>query len=390
MTQRIELAWLLLCIGVAACYASPSVAIRSDDKDPQVAFAAAELQKALQQVGCVLDSTAPDLSIVFDRFELGMGPQSFRIRKEGPKVIRVVGGDSTGAMYGGLELAEQITLGKGVDAIQEKARKPYVLRRGLKFNIPWDGRSPSYDDTGTAAQQNIPVMWEWAFWKSFLEILARDRYNVLTLWTTHPYPGIVRLSRYPGVNYDDVCVIKRPLDTRDDLRHFDDMNVHDPNRFNMVKRISLDDKIAFWTKVFNYAQDLGIEVYVFHWNIYTFGAKGQYGITDTMDNPKTIDYMRYCIAEFLKTYPQIDGIGVTAGEHVGGRQTAKMSIEQWLWQTYGQGVMDAKAADPDREIRFIFRQHMANLSKIQEAFKDFDGPFNTGHKYARARLYFRR
>ena len=26
--------------------------------------------------------------------------------------------------------------------------------------------------------------------------------------------------------------------------------------------------------------------------------------------------MRYAIGEFLKTYPQVDGIGVTAGEHV--------------------------------------------------------------------------
>ena len=49
--------------------------------------------------------------------------------------------------------------------------------------------------------------------------------------------------------------------------------------------------------------------------------------------------------------------------------------------------MDAKAADPDRELRIIFRQHQANLGKIVEAFQEFDGPFNTGHKYARARLY---
>ena len=75
-------------------------------------------------------------------------------------MIRVVGGDSTGAMYGGLELAEQITLGKGLDAIREKARKPYILRRGLKFNIPWDGRSPTYDDTGTADHPFFSVMVE--------------------------------------------------------------------------------------------------------------------------------------------------------------------------------------------------------------------------------------
>jgi len=79
---------------------------------------------------------------------------------------------------------------------------------------------------------------------------------------------------------------------------------------------------------------------------------------------------------------------VTAGEHV-NRQGVKNvgGIEQWLWRTYGQGVMDAKRENPQREIRFIFRQHQANLGNIVNAFKDFDGPFNTGHKYARARLY---
>jgi hypothetical protein len=98
--------------------------------------------------------------------------------------------------------------------------------------------------------------------------------------------------------------------------------------------------------------------------------------------------MRYAIGEFLKTYPQVDGIGVTAGEHVDRERVKNVGgIEQFLWQTYGQGVMDAKRANPERQLRLIFRQHQANLGKIARAFEDFDGPFNTGHKYARARLY---
>ena len=59
--------------------------------------------------------------------------------------------------------------------VREKARKPYLARRGLKFNIPFDARSPSYDDTGTAAHKNIPVMWEFSFWREFLDTLAQNR-----------------------------------------------------------------------------------------------------------------------------------------------------------------------------------------------------------------------
>ena len=362
------------------------VAIRYDHSDPRIEFAVGDLRAALKEVGCDVASSTAARTIVFDTFRLGMGPQAFRIRREGPQVIRVIGGDSLGAMYGGLELAEMISLGGGLDAVVEKARKPYIFRRGLKFNIPFDGRAPSYDDTGTCAQENIPVMWEWEFWESFLDQLARDRYNVLTLWTNHPYPGIVDLKKYPGVSYDNVCRLREGVDPSTD-RHFDRVDLMDPANVEVVKEISLPEKIAFWNRVFDHAEARGIDIIVFHWNIYTFGAKGKHGITDEMNNPATIPYIRYCISEFLKTYPQVDGIGITAGEHMRGRDRARLSKEQWLWETYGQGVMDAKAADPDRDLRIIFRQHQANLGKIVEAFKPFDGPFHTGHKYARARLY---
>ena len=377
---------ILVFFSTGGLRASENVSLRYDRSDPRMEFAAGDLRKAIRDVGCRIVESEADRTIVFDTFELGMGPQSFCIRREGENVIRVVGGDSLGVMYGGLELAEMIALGGGFERIVEKARKPYIFRRGLKFNIPFDSRAPTYDDTGTAAQENIAVMWEWDFWEAFLDSLARNRYNVLTLWTNHPYPGIVDLKKYPGVSYDDVCRLREPVDTSTD-RHFDDTDLMDKANVEVIKKISLDEKIAFWNKVFDRADARGIDVIVFHWNIYVFGAKGKHGVTDDMNNPETIRYMRYCIGEFLKTYPQVDGIGITAGEHMRGRKTSGLGKEEWLWQTYGQGVMDAKAADPDRELRIIFRQHQANLGKIVDAFRGFDGPFNTGHKYARARLY---
>jgi len=388
MNSRRLLVVVVLLLWTAPCVlAGPTVGIAGMQDDPKVAFAVGDLQEALREAGCQVVEGEADVRIVFDTFTQGMGPQSFRIHREEPEVIRVFGGDALGAMYGGLELAEMIALGGGLEAVQEKARKPYLFRRGIKFNIPLDARAPSYDDTGSAAEENIAHMWDWGFWEEYLNTLARNRYNVLTLWTTHPYPGWVKLPRYPDIGYDDVCVLKKKMDTRSN-RHFDELDVYDPANFNVVKRISLEDKVAFWTRVFDLAEDRGIEVYIFHWNIYTFGAKGRHGVDDMPDNQATTDYMRYAIGEFLKTYPQVDGIGVTAGEHVNRQRVKKVGgIEQWLWLTYGQAVMDAKRADPTRNLRFIFRQHQAGLGEIVEAFDDFDGPFNTGHKYARARLY---
>jgi hypothetical protein len=370
----------------AATPARPGVRLDYDKADPRIAFAAEEIRAALQKTGHAVDAKGAAVRIVFSIQELGLGPQAFRIRREGPGAIRVVGGDSCGAMYGGLELAEQVTLGGGLDAVREMARKPYVFRRGLKFNIPFDARAPSYDDTGTAAQENVAVMWEWDFWQAFLDDLARHRYNVLTLWTNHPYPGLVELPDYPGVNYDDVCALKDPVTTGTD-RHFRRPDPFDPANVCVVRKMTLREKIDFWTRVFDHAEARGIEIYMFHWNIYVFGAAGKHGITDQQDNPKTMAYMRTCIREFLKTYPQVDGIGVTAGERVNRRKKWPVGIEEWLWRTYGQGAMDAMKTDPDRTIRFIFRQHWADLGRITAAFKAYAGPFNTGHKYARARLY---
>ncbi len=377
--------YLMACLG-QLLIAGVGVNIDYDASNSMQVFGVGELKKAIKESGNRLTDNQADFHIGFSEYTKGMGPQSFRIQREGDRGIRIIHGDSVGAMYGAIEVAEQIALGGGLQAITEKARKPYILRRGLKFNIPFDARAPSYDDTGTAAHMNIPVMWEWDFWKAFIDDMVRNRYNVLSLWTTHPYPGIVKLPKYPGVNYDDVHQLKEPVkNSNGNMRHFDHMDVFDPANTVVVKTISLDDKIAFWQRVFDYAESLGIEIYFFHWNIYTFGAEGKLGITDSGKNKKTEAYMRYAIAEFLKTYPQIDGIGLSAGEHF---DIPRGERETWMWNTYGEGIMDCHRENPDREILLIYRQLMASIESITEKFKDYTaGPIHTGHKYARARVH---
>ena len=368
------------------CFAAENVKITGLNGDPRVAFAVRDIEQALKKCGYEVVNQDADIHIVFEVFEPGMGPQSFRIQKEGERGIRIFCGDGLGAMYGGLEVAEMIKLGGGLHAVQEKARKPYILRRGLKFNIPFDGRTPSYDDTGTAAQENIAVMWDFEFWRHFLDTMARNRYNVLSLWTTHPYPGIVRLDKYPDVNFDNVGRLTQPITPQTD-NHFQHIDMFDPANYKVIKEISLDEKINYWTRVFNYAEERGIDIYMFHWNIFLWNAVGKYGITYDQDNLKTIEYLRYTITEFLKTYPQIDGIGVSAGEHVDREKKWKMSIEEWLYNTYGLAVLDVAEKNPERKLRFIFRHLWSDLYKSAEAFKDYDVPFNTSHKYARARIY---
>ena len=83
-------------------------------------------------------------------------PQSYDIRRQGPAHV-VLGADASGAMYGGLDVAEAIRL-KTIGKLKDAAHTPHIAQRGIKFNIPPDARTPSYSDAGDAAQQNIVEM----------------------------------------------------------------------------------------------------------------------------------------------------------------------------------------------------------------------------------------
>ncbi len=133
-----------------------------------------------------------------------LGPQAYRIERGAADRIRVIGGDPVGTMYGGLDVAEAIRTGT-LDSLNDSQHQPHIVRRGIKFNIPLDLRTPSYTDCSDAGQANIPVMWEREFWTEFLDAMARHRYNVLSLWSLHPFPSLVRVPEFPEVALDDVC-----------------------------------------------------------------------------------------------------------------------------------------------------------------------------------------
>ena len=129
-------------------------------------------------------------SIAISIEEYPSKPESFAIAKTGRGDVTIVGSDAAGAMYGGLELAEQISIG-GFNVVEETEQSPYMPMRGTKFNIPLDVRSPSYSAPCDAAQNNIEEMWSLEFWKEYIDELASHRYNYISLWNLHPFPSIL-------------------------------------------------------------------------------------------------------------------------------------------------------------------------------------------------------
>jgi hypothetical protein len=392
----------LVLISSARLFGAEVWTLLYDPAIPQVAFSATEIRRArpggmaegsLERVGAregvaiVLASGPAALRVAREigaKPPVHEGPQSYSIRRSGATVA-VLASDATGAMYGGLDVAEAIRTGTFA-GLRDSDHKPHIEQRGIKFNIPLDVRTPSYSDNSDAAQINIPEMWSFDFWREFLDDMARHRFNVLSLWNLHPFPSLVKVPEFPDVALDDVLRTTVPMD--DTYSHTGDDMVRPEllARTETLKRIGIDGKIRFWRDVMQYAADRGIDVYWFTWNIFTFGAEGKYGITPDQTNRKTIDYFRASVREMVLTYPLLAGFGITAGEHMQERKD-EFSKEKWLWNTYGQGVADAAKLQPGRKVRMIHRYHQTGHEEIVREWRDYPGTLDLSFKYAIAHMY---
>ncbi len=382
-----------------------------DNKSPQLKFGIDEIKIELEKQGINTQSNSiskfrsnsNSYSIVFSFSKtqtkdictvLGIKiaeftkPQSYSIRKvqtSNKTTIAVLAIDDNAAMYGALDIAEAIRLGT-LNELQNSDKSPFVENRGIKFNMSLDMRSPTYSDRNDANQQNIPEMWSMDFWKEMLDEMARDRYNVISLWSLHPFPSMVKVPEFPDVALNDVW--RKTAPDKEDLSGNKSNNIPlvMTEGHEIVKKITIDEKIKFWQDVMQYGKDRGVTFYLFTWNIFTHGTDGKYGITDDQNNEKTIAYFRASTREMVKTYPLLAGIGITAGEHMQDLK-GEYSNENWLWNTYGLGVSDALKAEPNRKFRLTHRFHLSSQSEILNAWKDFPGDFDFSFKYLYAHMY---
>lgn len=280
--------------------------------------------------------------------------------------IRLFATDTAGLMYGILELAEQIQI-HGFKGVKNTLQNPHMQMRGTKFNIPLDVRTPSYSDASEVAQHNIPVMWEFDFWTAYIDNLAKHRYNYISLWNLHPFPSLVKVPGYEEIALDDVH--RSTIDWKENY-HLHATDIATPEiteNFEVVKKLGIEEKIVFWQKVMRYAKERNIDFYFITWNVFTNGTKGQYGITDDPDNEITKDYFRKSIKQLFVSYPDLKGIGLTTGENMPGIGFEEK--ETWAFDTYAKAVLEVAEEMPDRDFKFIHRQHQTGAKAIAEKFK---------------------
>jgi hypothetical protein len=381
-------AFLSLGLAVPAFAANLQLAIDATSAGP-VKFAAEEIRREAVAHGMAVGdaATATRIALTVEQ-PTDAAAQSYRIRihaESGRRTITVIGADTAGAMYGGLDIAEAIRTGT-LDVLKDSDHKPHIAQRGIKLNIPLDLRTPSYTCCSDAAQANIPEIWDRDFWMQYFDTMARQRYNLLSLWSLHPFPSMVKLPEFPEVALDDVWRTRAKLDDTFSMAGNDMVRPAMLADHEVVKRMTIDEKIEFWRWVMQQAADRGIRLYVFTWNVFTFGADGKHGITNDLSNDITKKYFRASVREMVKTYPLLAGMGITAGEGMPHDMDSKVK-EAWLADTYGEGVRDALKDEPTREFRMIHRFHWTAQSDILNAFKDYPGPFDFSFKYSVAHMY---
>ncbi len=379
----------LVLIVVACSVQNKTITISTETDDAKIQFAIEELTAVLEEKGLEARVVTGDGDITFavQPGTDGLKEEGFSLQKSG-NTIQIIGNDAAGAMYGGLELAEQVKI-SGLDGVNEMTRNPYMEMRGTKHNIPLDVRTPSYTDVCDAAQLNIPEMWSFDFWKEYIDNLARYRYNYISLWSLHPFPSLVRVPDYPDVALDDV---QRSTFEFNEYYSLNGLGFDAPEilkNIEIIKEITMDEKIEFWKKVMDYGKSRNVDFYVVTWNIFVNGTGGKYGITDEINNETTRDYFRKSVKQMFVTYPDLAGIGLTTGENMKGSGFEEK--ETWAFETYAQGMLDAAAEMPDRKFTFIHRQHMTGAKDIARKFRALiEHPnieFIFSFKYAKAHVF---
>ncbi|HVS96802.1 MAG TPA: hypothetical protein VHE54_09960 [Puia sp.] len=242
----------------------------------------------------------------------GLENEAWSVRRQG-RTITVSGGDDRGLIYGSLALAQMISGGISLDKVPPMREKPHFPFRAIKFDLPWDTYRHSY-----ALDQHDTTCRDTLFWRAFLDMMADNRFNALTLCNLHPYPYLIRPRNFPqACPFSDSA-----LDAWQNLFH----------------------------SIFRMAKERGIETYLVPFNIFVSPSFARaHGVAlDNLrhhffvngDTSEIIRrYTRECVTQVLQEYPELTGFGLTLGEGMGGMTPAQR--EDWMEQTILAGMRAA-------------------------------------------------
>lgn len=256
--------------------------------------------------------------------------EAFLLRRVGDTWI-VSGSDTSGVLYGSLELASRISSMHGLPAELNFEDHPALKLRGVcigmqKPTIQYQGAEYDYRYT----PKNFPFFYNKPEWIHYLNFLVNNRYNTLYLWNGNPFTSLLKLPRYP-----DAQEVPTPI---------------------------LDRNIAMFHWLTKQASMRGIWIVQGFYNIHISHPFARaHGLSYTMSKPTPLasEYTKYVISQFIKTYPHV-GLLVTLGEALKPQYGA-----EWLSQTIIPGVQEGlREIGATEEPPIVVRAHATDIKQV--------------------------
>jgi hypothetical protein len=374
--KKIFLLVIIFCCLATSVVWAKAVTIVYEKGIPQSSYAARKLSEALIEQGYkVTPKRAGHEWLVCLGVHQGqLKPEAFSIIPEG-KVITIYGGDNRGMIYGALALAEMLRNGTVLKDVKAVEEKPKLAFRGIKYNLPWETYRPS-----SALDQHYETARDLKYWEAFLDMMAENRFNVISLWNLNPYTFMIRPKNFPEAS--------------------------------KWSRKEFAEWQRLYREIFRMAKERGMDTYIVHWNIFVSEEFAKhhnvakenfyphyYVRGDTSEIVRR--YLRESVKQVLEEYPNLDGIGVSLGEGMGGM--TPLERQQWA-----DDVMIAGMLEANRPVKLIYRVPFSSgtssepgVSKsVEEVTREalerlgnrFDGPiwvevkFNWSHGHSTPKL----
>ncbi len=307
--KKVLLSLIILFTGFVYSANSQMIQLQYDQSCPQSKYAAGMLGKCLEKKEYTIKEKQAVyiIEIVINANDLNS--EAYEILPENKK-ITIKGGDGKGIIYGSLSLAEDVRNGILLQNIKPRSETSKLAFRAIKFDLPWDTYRHSY-----ALDLHQETCRDLNFWEAFLDMMAENRFNTLTLWNLHPYPFMIRPKNFP-----EACP------------------------FN-------DEEIKEWQHlfhgIFRMARERGIDTYMVPFNIFVSPefARAHNVAMDNLSHDHFVKgdtseiikrYTMECVTQILQDYPDLTGMGLTLGEGMGGMTPQQR--EDWMKETIIKGM----------------------------------------------------
>ncbi|GAB3648482.1 hypothetical protein GCM10028791_12330 [Echinicola sediminis] len=279
------------------------------------------------------------------------GEEGFTISSFDGKALLVEGTAPSGALYGAIELVDQIKEAGKIEFNQSITDSPEMVLRGACIGLQKTAYLPGrgvYEYPYTP--ENFPWFYDKELWIDYLDMLVENRMNSLYLWNGHPFASLVKVEDYPFALEVDEETFKK-----------------NEEMFRFLTEEA--DKRGIWV------------IQMFYNIIVSKPFAEHYGI-ESQDRSRPIipyiaDYTQKSIAAFIEKYPNV-GLLVALGEAMSGIE----NDVQWFTETVIPGVKDGlKALGRTDEPPIILRAHDTDAPVVMEKALPLYKNLYTTHKY---------